>query len=154
MANAPAVWAFRPAWGAPQAKTKMKTEAAPEAPPPEDLRLMAEIGFLAIGAEMGANLRPVFEMLDALQPDNAAGAIGLAMIEAAAGRESEALALLRGAILTRRRSVREAKAVFCALAAACGRDAEALQWRRELLRGPDGGARRLAAAPAARRKPK
>ncbi|MDD2868178.1 hypothetical protein [Neomegalonema sp.] len=149
MANAPAAWAFQPAWGS-SPRDKAKTE--PAAPPPEDLRLMAEIGFLAIREEQGAALRPVFEMLDALQPDNAAGAIGLAMIEAAAGREREALALLRRAILTRKRSVREAKATFCALAAAFGRDSEALQWRRELLRGPDSGARRLAAAPVARRR--
>lgn len=150
MANAPAAWAFSPAWGA---APKAQAEPAPT-PPAEDIRLMAEIGFLAIKEEQGANLRPVFEMLDQLQPDNAAGAIGLAMIEAAAGRGSEALALLRRAILTRKRSVREAKAVFCALASAFGRDAEALQWRRELLRGPDSGARRLAGAPVARRKAK
>lgn len=114
--------------------------------PREDLKLLAEIGVLALARERGEAARPIFELLELEQPDNAAGPIGIAMIEAAQGRDREAFARLRRAIAEKRRCVTEAKAVLCVFLAGFGRAGEAKALRREVLRGPDCGARRLVAA--------
>lgn len=112
----------------------------------EDLRMLTEVGVIALAREKGAAARPIFDLLDAEQPDNAAGPIGIAMIEIAQGRDREAFARLRRAIAERQRCVAEAKAVLCVFLAKFGRASEAKPLRRELLRGPDCGARRLVAA--------
>jgi len=112
----------------------------------KDLKILTEIGMLALVRERGEAARPIFELLDAEQNDNAAGSIGLAMIEAVQGRERAAFARLRCAIAERSRCVCEAKAVLCILLMGFGRVAEAKALRRELLRGPDCGARRLVAS--------
>lgn len=117
-------------------------EAAP-AVSAEDIGLLCEIGIMALAMQRGEEARPIFQFLDERQPHNAAGAIGLAMVEVATGREREALSRLRSAILTRRTCVREAKAVLAVLLMGFGRHGEAKPLRRELLRGPDCGARRL-----------
>lgn len=111
-----------------------------------DLRTLTEIGVLALACERGEAARPIFELLDVEQSDNAAGPIGLAMIEAVQGKERAAFARLRCAIAERRRCVNEAKAVLCVFLMGFGRAAEAKALRRELLRGPDCGARRLVAS--------
>ncbi len=108
-----------------------------------DLKLLCEVGVLALAMERGEAALPIFELLDSEQPHNAAGAIGIAMIEATAGRERDAFARLRTAIATRRLCVREAKAVLVVLLMGFGRHGEAKPLRREILRGPDCGARRL-----------
>ena len=113
---------------------------------PEDLKILTEIGVIALARERGEAARPIFELLDAEQGDNAAGAIGLAMIEAASGNDRAAFARLRCAIAERRRCVTEAKAVLCVFLMGFGRAAEAKTLRRELMRGPDCGARRLVAS--------
>jgi len=109
----------------------------------EDMKLLCEIGVLALAIERGEDALPIFKFIDAEQPHNAAGAIGIAMIEVAAGRERDACARLRSAIATRRLCVREAKAVLVVFLMGFGRHAEAKNLRRELLRGPECGARRL-----------
>lgn len=112
----------------------------------EDLRFLTEIGVLALARERGEAARPIFELLDVEQSDNAAGPIGLAMIEAAQGNDRAAFARLRCAIAERRRCVSEAKAVLCIFLMGFGRAAEAKNLRRDLMRGPDCGARRLVAS--------
>jgi len=92
----------------------------------KDLRTLTEIGVIALARERGEAARPIFELLDVEQEDNAAGPIGLAMIEAAQGNDRAAFAR-----------------VFLI---GFGRAAEAKPLRRELLRGPDCGARRLVAS--------
>ena len=111
-----------------------------------DLRLLAEIGVLALARERGEAALPIFELLEREQQDNAAGAIGIAMIELSRGRDREAFARLRRAMVEKRRCVTEAKAVLCVLLMGFGRAGEANALRREILRGPDCGARRLVAA--------
>lgn len=111
-----------------------------------DLKMLTEIGVLALARERGEAARPIFELLDAEQRDNAAGAIGLAMIEVAQGNDRAAFARLRRAVAEKRRCVSEAKAVLCVFLMGFGRAAEAKILRRELLRGPDCGARRLVAS--------
>ena len=109
----------------------------------DDLRLLCEIGVLALAMERGEEAMPIFRLIDAEQPHNAAGAIGIAMIEVAAGRQRDALARLRSAIVNRTVCVREAKAVLAIFLMGFGRHAESKPLRREILRGPDCGARRL-----------
>ena len=109
----------------------------------DDLKLLCEIGVLALAVERGEEAMPIFRLIDTEQPHNAAGAIGIAMIEVAAGRQRDALARLRCAIVNRRVCVREAKAVLAIFLIGFGRHAEAKPLRREILRGPDCGARRL-----------
>ena len=109
----------------------------------EDLKLLCEIGVLALAIERGEEALPIFRLIDAQQPHNAAGSIGIAMIEVATGREREAFARLRRAIATRKLCVREAKAVLAVFLMGFGRHAEAKPLRRDILRGPDCGARRL-----------
>ena len=109
----------------------------------EDLSLLCEIGVLALAIERGEEALPIFQLLDSKQPQNAAGAIGIAMVEVASGRERDAFARLRAAIQTRQTCVREAKAVLAIFLVGFGRHAEAKALRREILRGPDCGARRL-----------
>ena len=109
----------------------------------DDLRLLCEIGVLALAIQRGEDALPIFRLIDREQPHNAAGAIGIAMIEASTGRERDAFARLRRAIATRRLCVREAKAVLAIFLMGFGRHSEAKPLRRELLRGPDCGARRL-----------
>ena len=113
---------------------------------PQDLKLLTEVGVLALARERGESARPIFELLDVEQGDNAAGAIGLAMIEVAQGNDRAAFARLRRAITERERCVSEAKAVLCVFLMGFGRAAEAKILRRDLLRGPDCGARRLVAS--------
>ena len=113
---------------------------------PADLKLLCEIGVLAMAIERGPEALPIFELLEREQPDNAAGPIGIAMIEVARGRQREAFARLRQAISRCERCTREAKAVLCVLLTGLGRAPEARSLRKELLRGPDSGARRLVAA--------
>jgi thioredoxin-like negative regulator of GroEL len=113
---------------------------------PQDLKVLTEIGVLALARERGEAARPIFELLEREQPDNAAGAIGLAMIEVAQGSDRSAFARLRRAIAEKQRCVSEAKAVLCVFLTGFGRAAEAKILRRELLRGPDCGARRLVAS--------
>jgi thioredoxin-like negative regulator of GroEL len=113
---------------------------------PEDLKCLTEIGVLALARERGDAARPIFELLDVEQPDNAAGPIGLAMIEVAQGNDRAAFARLRRAIIERNRCISEAKAVLCVFLMGFGRAAEAKSLRRDLLRGPDCGARRLVAS--------
>lgn len=112
----------------------------------KDLRTLTEIGVIALARERGEAARPIFELLDIEQEDNAAGPIGLAMIEAGQGNDRAAFARLRCAIQERSRCVSEAKAVLCVFLMGFGRAAEAKSLRRELLRGPDCGARRLVAS--------
>jgi len=109
----------------------------------EDIKLLCEVGVLALAIQRGEDALPIFRYIDAMQPHNAAGAIGIAMIEVAAGRERDAFARLRTAIATRRVCVREAKAVLAIFLMGFGRQSEARLLTRELLRGPDCGARRL-----------
>lgn len=109
----------------------------------EDLKLLCEIGVISLAFERGEEAMPIFQLLDEEQPHNAAGAIGIAMIEVAAGRERDAFARLRRSIATRRLCVREAKAVLAIFLIGFGRHAEAKGLRRDVLRGPDCGARRL-----------
>ena len=118
---------------------------APERPgvSREDLKLLCEIGVLALAIERGEEAMPIFRLIDSEQPHNAAGPIGIAMVEVATGRERDAFARLRRAIATRRLCVREAKAVLAVFLMGFSRHAEAKPLRRELLRGPDCGARRL-----------
>lgn len=113
---------------------------------PADLKLLCEVGVLAMAVERGPESRPIFELLAREQPENAAGPIGLAMIDVVRGREREAFSRLREAIRKCDRCVREAKAVLCVLLTGFGRGDEARALRKELLRGPDSGARRLVAA--------
>lgn len=110
---------------------------------PSDLKLLCEIGVLALAIERGEEALPIFRLIDLEQPHNAAGSIGIAMVEVAAGRERDAFARLRRSIATRRLCVREAKAVLAIFLMGFGRHAEAKNLRREILRGPDCGARRL-----------
>lgn len=112
----------------------------------QDLRLLTEIGVIALARERGEAARPIFDLLDAEQPDNAAGPIGIAMIEITQGNDRSGFARLRRAIAERDRCVSEAKAVLCIFLAGFGRASEAKALRRELLRGPDCGARRLVAS--------
>jgi len=55
----------------------------------EDLTLLCEIGVLALAVERGEEAMPIFQLIDSEQPHNAAGAIGIAMIEVAAGRNRD-----------------------------------------------------------------
>jgi len=109
----------------------------------EDLKLLCEIGVLALAIERGDEALPIFRFIDREQPHNAAGSIGIAMVEVASGRERDAFARLRRSIATRHVCVREAKAVLAIFLMGFGRHAEAKGLRREILRGPDCGARRL-----------
>ena len=59
----------------------------------KDLRTLTEIGVIALARERGEAARPIFELLESEQDDNAAGPIGLAMIEAAQGNDRAAFAL-------------------------------------------------------------
>lgn len=108
-----------------------------------DLRVLCEVGVLALAIERGDAALPIFELLDIEQPENAAGSIGIAMVEVSQGNEKSAFARLRRAITSKRRCVREAKAVLAVFLMGFGRHAEAKILRREVLRGPDCGAKRL-----------
>ncbi len=112
----------------------------------EDLKLLCEVGVLAMAVDRGHEALPIFELLDLEQPHNAAGPIGIAMIEVASGRERDAFARLRRAITNRTLCVNEAKAVLTVFLTGFGRHAEAKMLRKEILRGPDCGARRLVSA--------
>lgn len=112
----------------------------------KDLHCLTEVGVLALARERGEQARPIFELLDAEQSDNAAGPIGLAMIEISQGKDRAGFARLRCAIKERKRCVSEAKAVLCVFLMGFGRAVEAKALRREIMRGPDCNARRLVAS--------
>ncbi len=126
-----------------QASSLPEPEAPVSSVTREDLKLLCEVGVLALAIERGEEALPIFELIDAEQSYNAAGSIGIAMIEVAAGRERDAFARLRRAIATKKLCVREAKAVLAIFLMGFGRQAEAKALRREIMRGPDCGARRL-----------
>jgi len=113
---------------------------------PENLKLLCEIGILAMVHQCGQSARPIFELLDEQQPDNAAGVIGLALLDVEDGRERHGMDRLRTAIKTRKRCVREAKAVLFIVLTNFGRGAEARLLKKELMRGPDCAAKRLVAS--------
>lgn len=123
-----------------------QTEPAQQAIPKEELALLCEIGILAVVKQRGQDARSIFELLDREQPDNAAGPIGLAMLDIELGDDQKAFSDLRQAIRNRARCVREAKAVLCILLMNFGRLAEAKLLKKEILRGPECGARRLVAS--------
>lgn len=62
---------------------------------PEQLRQMADIGFLAVHMGEPAAARAIFASLAVLRPDSALPHIGRAMAEQAAGRMDEAVHWLR-----------------------------------------------------------
>lgn len=108
-----------------------------------DLKLLCELGILGLAEDHPETSRPIFALLDRKQPWNAAGPIGLAMVDFARGEEAAAFARLRLAIRTRKSCLKEAKAVLCVLLSASGRGNEARPLRREIMKGPNCGARRL-----------
>jgi len=61
----------------------------------EDIRLLAEIGYLACGAGRLKSAREIFEGLHVLRPDRAFPFIGLAMASMAAGAPQDAVSVLR-----------------------------------------------------------
>lgn len=63
----------------------------------EDLRLLAEIGFLGIGRGRAAEAAAIFAFLRLQRPDLEAGHVGGALSELAQGRPAEAAEMLRNA---------------------------------------------------------
>lgn len=112
----------------------------------ENLRLIAEVGVTALTLGRGESAEPIFDLIDQTQPDNAAGALCLALCDLSAGRVEVAIDRLRAAIRDRKRCVRESKAALCVILKQVGRQAEAQELRLELMRGPDCGAKRMVAA--------
>lgn len=64
---------------------------------PDDLRLLAELGFAGIGRARFAESQTIFAALRALRPQGEAGYVGAALAALGAGRRDEAAALLRAA---------------------------------------------------------
>lgn len=109
----------------------------------EDLMTLARIGYDAVEAGRGAEARPIFELLMRAQPENAAGAVGMALAEYGGGSSTAAIQRLRDAARNCTVSVDEAKAALAVILMMEGRRGEAAQLRAELLRGPDSAARTM-----------
>lgn len=109
----------------------------------QDLVRLAEIGFEAVEQGRGAGARPIFELLERAQPENAAASIGLALTDYAEGAATAAIDRLKRATRGCALSVDEAKATLAVLLAMEGRRTEAAELRRELLRRPDSASRRM-----------
>lgn len=63
----------------------------------DDLRLLAEIGFLGIGRGRAAEAEAIFALLRRMRPDQEAGHVGGALAAMAGGRLDEAAQMLRTA---------------------------------------------------------
>lgn len=63
----------------------------------DDLRLLAEIGFLGIGRGRAAEAEVIFALLRRMRPDQEAGHVGGALAAMAAGRLDQAAQMLRSA---------------------------------------------------------
>ncbi len=109
----------------------------------QDLVALAMLGFEAIEAGDPKDAKPIFDLLIKAQPENAAGSVGMALIEYGEGSSTAAIQRLKNAARAATRSVDEAKATLVVLLATEGRRTEAAELRRELLRGPDSSARRM-----------
>lgn len=109
----------------------------------DDLIGLARIGYDAIERGDTEPARAIFQLLVRAQPENAAGEIGLALIDFAQGASASAMQRLKIAAGACTVSIVEAKATLAMLLAAEGRLKEAAVIRTELLRGPDSAARRM-----------
>lgn len=63
----------------------------------DDLRLLAEIGFLGIGRGRHAEAAEIFALLRRMRPDQEAGHVGAAVAALAAGHVDQAAQILRAA---------------------------------------------------------
>lgn len=63
----------------------------------DDLRLLAEIGFLGIGRGRPAEAEAIFALLRRMRPDQEAGHVGGALAAMSAGRLDQAAQMLRSA---------------------------------------------------------
>lgn len=61
----------------------------------EDVRLLVDIGFMALSAGLDREAETIFEGVKAARPDQEAGPLGLAMVRMARGELDEAVATLR-----------------------------------------------------------
>lgn len=64
---------------------------------PDEMRLLAELGFTGIGQGHFAEAQAIFAAMRALRPQGEAGFIGGALAAVGAGRRDDAAALLRNA---------------------------------------------------------
>lgn len=63
----------------------------------DDLRLLAEIGFLGIGRGRAAEAEAIFALLRRMRPDQEAGHVGGALVALSGGRLDQAAQVLRSA---------------------------------------------------------
>lgn len=61
----------------------------------DDLRMLVDIGFIALNAGQTARSTAIFEGVAAIRPEAEAGPLGLALNHMATGRAEEAAAILR-----------------------------------------------------------
>jgi hypothetical protein len=111
-----------------------------------EIRLLAEIGFLACGAGHSRAARLIFEGLKVLRPDRSFPYIGMALSRIEAGANDEAIRILREEGL-RASPGNEELQVFLGLAlTAARRPSESARILQEVLGnpGPDNAERRLA----------
>ncbi len=66
----------------------------------DDLRLLADIGFIAASHGHMAHAKAIFGAIDAMRPDSEAAAIGLAMVDLSAANPEAALVRLNRAPVT------------------------------------------------------
>lgn len=90
----------------------------------EDVRLLADIGFIALSAGFLREAGEIFEGVKAVRPEGEAGSLGLAMVDMARGDLDKAVSVLRalppssasraylGLALARRGDKDEARDVF------------------------------------------
>jgi hypothetical protein len=64
---------------------------------PDEMRLLAEVGFVGIGRARFAEAQMIFAAMRAMRPQGEAGFVGGALAALGAGRPDDAAALLRAA---------------------------------------------------------
>ena len=111
----------------------------------EELKILTEIGYSAAARGMGDRARPIFEALAICMPDNAAAAIGYALLAIVQGDFNQAITVLERDGIGKRENADGAKSILLMALKLAGRELDAARLSRELSAAP-GAVRSFAAA--------
>jgi lipopolysaccharide biosynthesis regulator YciM len=93
----------------------------------EDTFTLTEIGYASVMYGVPADVKPIFEALQMLYPDNTAGAIGNAIVALNRGDYDTAISSLQNCLQQCQTNTDEARAILMLAMHLAGRDAEAEQ---------------------------
>lgn len=102
----------------------------------EELKILTEIGYSAAARGMGDRARPIFDALAVCLPDNAAAAIGYALLAIVDGEFNKAVEVLEKDGIRKKDNADGAKSILLMALKLAGRELEAARLSRELASAP------------------